>query len=151
MVSLKKKLKKKYYPDISNVVSAGECTGSVPTPPQNEAEAEASRSACRKGNTRRKSMNIQPIGHIKCDFSEKFGIPRQSGLVETSARIIFEPKFRSPDAFRGLEGYSHIWLCGSLTGQKQEKEPSLTVRPPRLGEISEWAFLPLVRPLGPIP
>lgn len=54
---------------------------------------------------------MKPIAHIHSDFPDKFGIPRQSGLIDSlKAEIIFEPEYRNPDAFRGLEAYSHIWL-----------------------------------------
>ena len=56
-------------------------------------------------------MEIEPIAHIRTDFKEKFGIPRQSGYVEGCiGRIVFEPRYRNPDALRGLEGFSYIWL-----------------------------------------
>ena len=73
------------------------------------------------------------IGHIHTDFPSKFGIPRQSGLVETlKATITFEPEFRNPEAFRGLEEFSHIWLLWKFS--KSEKANwSATVKPPRLG------------------
>ena len=73
------------------------------------------------------------IGHIHTDFSSKFGIPRQSGLVpELKGIITFEPEFRNPEAFRGLEEFSHIWLLWKFS--KSEKEHwSATVKPPRLG------------------
>ena len=73
------------------------------------------------------------IGHIHTDFSSKFGIPRQSGLVpELKGVIIFEPEFRNPQAFRGLEEFSHIWILWKFS--KSEKEYwSATVKPPRLG------------------
>ena len=73
------------------------------------------------------------IGHIHTDFSSKFGIPRQSGLVpELQGRITFEPEFRNPEAFRGLEEFSHIWILWKFS--KSEKEHwSATVKPPRLG------------------
>ena len=73
------------------------------------------------------------IGYIHTDFPSKFGIPRQSGLVETlKATIIFEPEFRNPEAFRGLEEFSHIWLLWKFS--KSEKSNwSATVKPPRLG------------------
>ena len=77
-------------------------------------------------------MIIEPIGHIKCDFKEKFGVPRQSGLANTSAEIVFLPEFGSPDAFRGLEGFSHIWLLWGFD-RIEKQSVSLTVRPPRLG------------------
>lgn len=71
------------------------------------------------------------VAHIRTDFPSKFGIPRQSGLVEgLTGQIIFEPPFRSLEAVRGLEQFSHIWL---LWGFSQAKEGGLTVRPPRLG------------------
>ncbi len=54
---------------------------------------------------------IRPIAHIESDFDEKFGIPRQSGLVEElTARIVFEPPYRRGEALRGIEGFSHLWL-----------------------------------------
>ena len=56
-------------------------------------------------------MEIFPIAHIRSDFSEKFGIPRQSGLADNlQARIVFEPDYRNPNALKGLEDFSHIWL-----------------------------------------
>lgn len=72
------------------------------------------------------------IAHIHNDFSSKFGIPRQSGLVDTKSQIIFEPEFRNQDAIRGLEGYSHIWLLWQFSKAVRE-EWTPTVRPPRLG------------------
>ena len=73
------------------------------------------------------------IARIQSDFKEKFGIPRQSGLVpQTRATIVFEPEYRNPDALRGIEGYSHLWLIWSFS--KAERDTwSPTVRPPRLG------------------
>ena len=73
------------------------------------------------------------IGHIRTDFPSKFGIPRQSGLVpELKGIITFEPEFRNPEAFRGLEEFSHIWILWKFS--KSEKEHwSATVKPPRLG------------------
>ena len=73
------------------------------------------------------------IGHIHTDFPDKFGIPRQSGLVNAlKATITFEPEYRIPEAFRGLEEFSHIWLLWKFS--KSEKEHwSATVKPPRLG------------------
>ncbi len=78
-------------------------------------------------------FSIKPIAYIHTDFSSKFGIPRQSGLVdELEAKIIFEPQYRISEAFRGLEGYSHIWLLWQFS-ECADKEWSPTVRPPRLG------------------
>ena len=76
---------------------------------------------------------IAVIARIHSDFFTKFGIPRQSGLVpQLQARIIFEPEFRIPEAVRGLEGFSHIWLIWQFSQAVREKW-SPTVRPPRLG------------------
>jgi len=73
------------------------------------------------------------IAHIRTDFHSKFGIPRQSGIVEeTEGQIIFEPAFRNPDALRGLEGFSHLWLIWKFS-ETERKDWSPTVRPPRLG------------------
>ncbi len=73
------------------------------------------------------------IAHIKTDFPTKFGVPRQSGLVESlHSKIIFEPEYRSPDCIKGLERFSHIWLLWEFS-QAAQKDFSPTVRPPRLG------------------
>lgn len=77
-------------------------------------------------------MEIEPIARIYTQFPTKFGIPRQSGLAGTKAKIVFEPAYRDPSAVRGLEDYSHIWLIWEFTEAKREKW-SPTVRPPRLG------------------
>ena len=75
-------------------------------------------------------MEIFPIAHIETDFPEKFGIPRQSGLASSlKAKIVFEPQY-SPEAFRGLEEFSHIWLLWEFS-EAEYRSP--TVRPPRLG------------------
>ncbi len=76
---------------------------------------------------------IHPIARMKSDFPTKFGIPRQSGLVEElRSTIVFEPDFRNPDALRGIEGYSHLWLIWQFSEAVRE-DWSPTVRPPRLG------------------
>ncbi|MBE6809476.1 MAG: tRNA (N6-threonylcarbamoyladenosine(37)-N6)-methyltransferase TrmO [Ruminococcaceae bacterium] len=78
-------------------------------------------------------MEIKPIAFIKTDFKEKFGIPRQSGIIENiCGEIIFEKQFRHPDALRGIEEYSHLWLIFDFT-QNHRDRFSPTVRPPRLG------------------
>lgn len=78
-------------------------------------------------------MEMRPIAHIETDFPEKFGIPRQSGLVEAlRAAVVFEPAYRSADAVRGLEEFSHIWLIWEFSRARRENW-SPTVRPPRLG------------------
>ena len=89
---------------------------------------------------------IRPIAHIKSDFADKFGIPRQSGLVpELTARIVFEPEYRDPNALVGLEGYSHLWLIWQFSTVATEyaagKSWRPTVRPPRLGGNARRAAL----------
>ena len=76
---------------------------------------------------------MRAIAHIQSDFPEKFGIPRQSGIIdELQAAVVFEPEYRNFDAFRGVEGYSHLWLLWQFS-ECAEKPWSPTVRPPRLG------------------
>lgn len=76
---------------------------------------------------------MKTIAHIHTDFPEKFGIPRQSGLVEAlEAQIIFTPEYRVPEAVRGLEAFSRIWLLWEFS-QAVREDWSPTVRPPRLG------------------
>ncbi len=77
-------------------------------------------------------MELKVIAKIKTDFKEKFGIPRQSGIADTKAVIVFEKEYRAPEALRGLSEYSHIWVLWSFSAAKQEGW-SPTVRPPRLG------------------
>ena len=76
---------------------------------------------------------MKVIARIHSDFPEKFGIPRQSGLVPAlRAKIVFEPEYRNPDALRGIEGFSHLWLIWQFSAAVRETW-SPTVRPPRLG------------------
>lgn len=77
-------------------------------------------------------MEIKPIARIENEFPEKFGIPRQSGLVKTKSAIVFEAPYRNPDALRGLDGYSHIWLIWHFSAC-EDRDWTPTVRPPRLG------------------
>lgn len=78
-------------------------------------------------------MEIRPIAHIRSDFGSKFGIPRQSGVVDTLVSyVVFEPEYRSAEALRGLEEYDYIWLIWEFSANRQEGW-SPTVRPPRLG------------------
>ena len=78
-------------------------------------------------------MEITPIAHIRSDFREKFGVPRQSGLVESlRAEVVFEPPYRIAEAVRGLEEFSHIWLIWEFS-KARRGDWSPTVRPPRLG------------------
>ncbi len=78
-------------------------------------------------------MQIKPIAHIKTDYKEKFGIPRQSGRSPSSiGKIVFEKEFNSSEAVRGIENFTHIWMIFGFSKIKYEKF-SPTVRPPRLG------------------
>ncbi|MEH2940652.1 tRNA (N6-threonylcarbamoyladenosine(37)-N6)-methyltransferase TrmO [Lawsonibacter sp. JLR.KK007] len=96
-------------------------------------------------------MEICPIAHIRSDFSEKFGIPRQSGLVEElTAAVVFEPPYRVPDALRGLEGFSHLWLIWEFSQARREGW-SPTVRPPRLGGNKRLGVFATRSPFRPNP
>ncbi|MEE1046263.1 MAG: tRNA (N6-threonylcarbamoyladenosine(37)-N6)-methyltransferase TrmO, partial [Clostridia bacterium] len=76
---------------------------------------------------------MKHIARIKTDFPEKFGIPRQSGVVRSlTGKIIFEPEYRNPDALRGIEDFSHLWILWEFSEMNSEGW-SPTVRPPRLG------------------
>jgi tRNA-Thr(GGU) m(6)t(6)A37 methyltransferase TsaA len=76
---------------------------------------------------------MKVIAHIQTDFKDKFGIPRQSGRVPSLlGRIVFEEEYRNPDALRGIEGFSHLWLIFDFSKSHRE-DWSPTVRPPRLG------------------
>ena len=79
------------------------------------------------------NINIQVIARMHSDFATKFGIPRQSGLVEElKSTIVFEPEFRNPDALRGIEDFSHLWIIWQFS-EAVRTGWSPTVRPPRLG------------------
>ncbi len=79
------------------------------------------------------TVEISPIAHIRTGFSAKFGIPRQSGLVDSlTGRIVFRPEYRIPAAVRGLSDFSHIWLIWRFTEAVRDGWRP-TVRPPRLG------------------
>ncbi len=91
------------------------------------------------------------IARIRSGFPEKFGIPRQSGLVEgLRAEILFEPEYRSPEALRGLEGFSHIWLVW-LFSEAVREDWSPTVRPPRLGGNQRVGVFATRSPFRPNP
>ncbi len=94
-------------------------------------------------------MNV--IAHIQSAFPEKFGIPRQSGLVEDLvARIVFEPEYRVPEAVRGLEEFSHLWLIWEFSEAKRDTW-SPTVRPPRLGGNKRLGVFATRSPYRPNP
>ncbi len=92
---------------------------------------------------------IQVIARMKSDFPSKFGIPRQSGLVkELRSTILFEPEFRNPDALRGLENFSHLWLIWQFSEAVRSKW-SPTVRPPRLGGNTRMGVFATRSPFRP--
>ena len=94
---------------------------------------------------------MKPIARIHSDFATKFGIPRQSGVVGSlQAEIIFEPEFRSRDAVRGLEAFSHIWLIWEFS-ENVRADWSPTVRPPRLGGNVRMGVFATRSPFRPNP
>ena len=94
---------------------------------------------------------MKPIAHIHTDFPAKFGIPRQSGLVSSlSGVIVFTPEFRNPEALRGLEAYSHLWLIWQFS-QAVRSGFSPTVRPPRLGGNRRMGVFATRSPFRPNP
>ena len=94
---------------------------------------------------------MEIIATIRSDFPTKFGIPRQSGLVEElEADIVFEPPYRNPDALRGLEGFSHLWLIWQFS-QAVRESWSPTVRPPRLGGNVRMGVFATRSPFRPNP
>ena len=94
-------------------------------------------------------IRIRPIARMKSDFSSKFGIPRQSGLVqELRSTVIFEPEFRNPDALRGIEDFSHLWLIWQFS-EAVRTEWSPTVRPPRLGGNTRMGVFATRSPFRP--
>jgi tRNA-Thr(GGU) m(6)t(6)A37 methyltransferase TsaA len=97
------------------------------------------------------TVPMKIIARIRSDFPTKFGIPRQSGLVESlRARIVFEPPYRNPDTLRGLEGFSHIWLIWEFS-QAVRSDWSPTVRPPRLGGNTRMGVFATRSPFRPNP
>ena len=96
-------------------------------------------------------MQMEIIARIHTDFPEKFGIPRQSGLVDgLTGRIVFEEKYRNPDALRGIEGFSHLWLIWQFSRAIRE-EWSPTVKPPRLGGNQRMGVFATRSPFRPNP
>lgn len=102
-------------------------------------------------NQQKHNITLQAIAHIRTDFPTKFGIPRQSGLVEAlKAKIVFEPEYRSVDALRGLEGFSHIWLIWGFSEAVRDTW-SPTVKPPRLGGNKRMGVFATRSPFRPNP
>ena len=95
------------------------------------------------------NVDIQIIARMHSDFPTKFGIPRQSNLVEElESTIVFEPAFRNPDALRGIEGYSHLWIIWQFS-QAIRQDWSPTVRPPRLGGNTRMGVFATRSPFRP--
>lgn len=95
------------------------------------------------------TVQMKIIARIHNDFPTKFGIPRQSGLIESlKATVVFEPEYRNPDALRGLEGYSHLWLIWQFSEAMRDVW-SPTVRPPRLGGNTRMGVFATRSPFRP--
>ena len=95
------------------------------------------------------NVNIQVIARMHSDFATKFGIPRQSGLVEElRSTIVFEPEFRNPDALRGIEDFSHLWIIWQFS-EAVRSGWSPTVRPPRLGGNTRMGVFATRSPFRP--
>ena len=95
------------------------------------------------------TINMKIIAHMKSDFPTKFGIPRQSGLVDTlRSTIVFEPEFRNDDALRGIEGFSHLWVIWQFS-EAVRHDWSPTVRPPRLGGNTRMGVFATRSPFRP--
>ena len=96
-------------------------------------------------------QTLEIIARIHTDFPDKFGIPRQSGLVEAlEGRIVFEPKYRDPNALKGIDGYSHLWLIWQFSESVSEGW-SPTVKPPRLGGNRRMGVFATRSPFRPNP
>lgn len=94
-------------------------------------------------------ITIEPVARMRSDFATKFGIPRQSGLVQDlRSTIVFEPKYRNPEALRGIEGYDYLWLIWQFSEAVRE-EWSPTVRPPRLGGNARMGVFATRSPFRP--
>ena len=97
------------------------------------------------------TVPLRVIARLRCDFKEKFGVPRQAGLAEhVCSRVVFESEYRNPDALRGIEGFSHLWLIWSFDRVRQ-KDWSPTVRPPRLGGNERMGVFATRSPYRPNP
>ena len=95
------------------------------------------------------NVNIRIIARMKSDFPTKFGIPRQSGLVDQlRSTIVFEPEYRNPDALRGLEDFSHLWIIWQFS-EAVRSDWSPTVRPPRLGGNTRMGVFATRSPFRP--
>ena len=94
-------------------------------------------------------FEIRPVAHMRSDFSSKFGIPRQAGIVDAlEGLVVFEPEYRDPEALRGIEGFSHLWLIWQFSEAVREGF-SPTVRPPRLGGNARMGVFATRSPFRP--
>ena len=99
----------------------------------------------------RYSKPFDIVAVIRTDFPEKFGIPRQSGIVKNlRGKIVFEPQYRDPTAIRGLEDFTHLWLLWKFS-ENSDRKWSPTVRPPRLGGNKRMGVFATRSPFAPIP
>ena len=95
------------------------------------------------------TCEMKIIAHIRSDYDTKFGVPRQSGLVNSAvSTIVFEPEYRNPDALRGLDGFSHLWLIWQFSEAVRD-DWSPTVRPPRLGGNTRMGVFATRSPFRP--
>ena len=95
------------------------------------------------------TFEIRPIARMRSDFPEKFGIPRQAGIVEAlEGLVVFEPEYRDPEALRGIEGFSHLWLLWQFS-ENLRAGFSPTVRPPRLGGNARMGVFATRSPFRP--
>jgi len=96
------------------------------------------------------TLTLRPVAVYRCDFPDKFGLPRQSGLAaDLRGRVVFLPPFSSPDYVRGIEGYSHLWLLWQFDRAGQSDSP--TVRPPKLGGNTRVGVFASRAPFRPNP
>ena len=97
-------------------------------------------------------LTLRPIAVIRTDFPTKFGIPRQSGLMPSSrGEIVFEPEYRDANAFRGLDGFSHLWLIWGFSAVEQTDRFAPMVKPPRLGGNTRMGVFATRSPFRPNP
>lgn len=103
-----------------------------------------------KGGGTLKNLTLKKIAHIETGFETKFGIPRQSGLADVEALVVFEPEFADINALRGIEEFSHLWLIWEFS-ENQRDTWSPTVRPPRLGGNKKMGVFATRSPFRPNP
>lgn len=97
------------------------------------------------------TTRLKMVARMESQFPSKFGVPRQSGLVEElRSTVVFEPEYRNPDALRGMDGFSHLWLIWGFSENRRE-DWSPTVRPPRLGGNRRLGVFATRSPFRPNP